>query len=160
MEEKYSETSVKRWNKERRAFDKVPQPKCINRYNEHMGGVDLHDLQVSRYHISISSKKWWWPRFAWSLNSALVNSHFFYRDVMGGTIGLLTFSRIVAQSLSHRRRSLLTATVEDQARYDNTSHWPIIIYIYHFILFSVGLYLNSYSTGYLYPKCYLYVQCE
>ncbi|XP_071391075.1 piggyBac transposable element-derived protein 3-like [Centroberyx affinis] len=45
MEEKYSETSVKRWNKERRAFDKVPQPKCINRYNEHMGGVDLHDLQ-------------------------------------------------------------------------------------------------------------------
>jgi hypothetical protein len=31
MEEKYSETSVKRWNEERRAFDKIPQPKCINR---------------------------------------------------------------------------------------------------------------------------------
>ncbi|XP_055780177.1 piggyBac transposable element-derived protein 3-like [Salvelinus fontinalis] len=123
MEEKYSETSVKRCNKERRAFDKVPQPKCINQYNEHMGGVDLHDLQVSRYHISIRSKKWWWPIFAWSLNSALVNSHFFYRDVMGGTIDLLTFSRIVAQSLmqkfgmkplSQGRRSLLAATVEDQ----------------------------------------------
>lgn len=28
MEEKYSETSVKRWNKVRCAFDKVPQPKC------------------------------------------------------------------------------------------------------------------------------------
>ncbi|KAJ8376175.1 hypothetical protein SKAU_G00067550 [Synaphobranchus kaupii] len=89
---------------------------------------------VSRYHISIRSKKWWWPIFAWSLNSALVNSHCFYRDVMGGTIDLLTFSRIVAQSLmqrfgtkplSHRRRSLLAATVEDQARYDKASHWPI-----------------------------------
>ncbi|KAM4616813.1 arrestin domain-containing protein 3-like [Polymixia lowei] len=71
MEEKYSETYVKRWNKERCAFDKVPQPKCINRYNEHMDGVDLHDQQVSRYQISIRSKKWWWPIFAWSLNSAV-----------------------------------------------------------------------------------------
>ena len=43
MEEKYSETSVKRWNKARCAFDKVPQPKCIKLYNEHMGGVDLHN---------------------------------------------------------------------------------------------------------------------
>lgn len=134
MEQKYSETYVKRWNKERRAFDKVPQPKCINRYNEHIGDVDLHHLQVSRYHISIRSKKWWWPIFAWSLNSALANSHFFYRDVMGGTINLLTFSQIVAQSLtqkfgkkplSHGRRSLLASTVEDQARYDKASHWPI-----------------------------------
>lgn len=66
-------------------FDKVPQPKCINRYNKHIGGVEFHNLQVSRYHISIRSKKWWWPIFAWSLNSALVNSHLFYRDAMGGT---------------------------------------------------------------------------
>ncbi|XP_061089026.1 CD109 antigen-like [Conger conger] len=125
VEEKYSEVTVKRWNKERRAFDKVQQPKCITKYNEHMGGVDLHDLQVSRYHISIRSKKWWWPIFAWSLNSALVNSHLFYRDVMGGTIDLLTFSRILAQSLvqrfgtkplSHGRRSRLAATVKDQLK--------------------------------------------
>uniref|UniRef100_A0A674C9V8 PiggyBac transposable element-derived protein domain-containing protein n=1 Tax=Salmo trutta TaxID=8032 RepID=A0A674C9V8_SALTR len=94
MEEKYSETSVKRWNKEQRAFEnvQVPQPKC------------------SKYHISIRSKNWWWPIFAWSLNSVLVNSHFVYRDVMGGTINL---------------RSLLAATVEDQARYDKASHLPI-----------------------------------
>jgi hypothetical protein len=115
-------------------FDKVPQPKCINRYNERICGDELHNLQVSRYLISIRTKKWWWPIFAWSLNSALVNSHLFYRDVMGGTINLVTFSLIVAQShmqkfgtkpLSHGRRSLLAATVEDQARYDKASHWPI-----------------------------------
>lgn len=115
------------------AFDNVQQPKFISRCNEHMGGVDLTDLQVSRYHISIRSKKWGWPIFAWSINSALVNGHLFYRDVIGGTIDLLTFSRTVSQShlqrfgtkpLSHGRRSLLSATVEDKARYDKASHWP------------------------------------
>ncbi|CDQ61385.1 unnamed protein product [Oncorhynchus mykiss] len=53
---------------------------------------------------------------------------------MGGTINLLTFSWIVPQSLlqkfgtkplSHGTRSLLAATVEDQARSDKASHWPI-----------------------------------
>ncbi|KAG9283213.1 piggyBac transposable element-derived protein 3-like [Astyanax mexicanus] len=121
-------------NIERHAYDQVRQPQCIKQYNEHMGGVDLHDQQASRYSITIRSKKWWWPIFAWSLNSALVNSHYFYRDVMGGTIDLLTFTRVVAQSLikrfgtkplNHGRRSLLAITVQDQARYDQVSHWPI-----------------------------------
>ena len=126
--------TINRWNWERCAIVKVKQPTCISIYNQHMGGVDLHDQQIARYHISIRSKKWWWPIFAWSLNSALVNSHIFYQDVIGGTIDLLTFSRIVAQSLmqsfgmkplSHGRRSLMAAAVEDQAKYDNVSHWPI-----------------------------------
>lgn len=113
MEEKYSETFVKRWNKDRRTLDKVPQPKCINLYNEHMGGVDLHHQQVSRYHISIRSKKWWWP----SLHG--LSTVHLWTAIMGGTIDLLTFSRIVAQSLmqkfgtkplSQGRRSLLAAT--------------------------------------------------
>lgn len=81
MDEKYTETSVKRWNRHRRAFDNVQQPQCISWYNEHMGGVDLHDLQVPRYHISIRSKKWWWPIFAWSINSVLVNGQrCYWRD--------------------------------------------------------------------------------
>ncbi|XP_054625503.1 piggyBac transposable element-derived protein 3-like [Dunckerocampus dactyliophorus] len=84
--EQYTETMVKRWNKERHAFDQVHQPQCIKQYNEHMGGVDLHDQQVSRYSITIRSKKWWWPIFSWSLSSALVNSQYFYRFVMGGNI--------------------------------------------------------------------------
>uniref|UniRef100_A0A8D0A249 PiggyBac transposable element-derived protein domain-containing protein n=1 Tax=Sander lucioperca TaxID=283035 RepID=A0A8D0A249_SANLU len=134
MEKSYTESVVKRWIKERHAFDQVRQPQCIKQYNEHMGGVDLHDQQASRYSITIRSKKWWWPIFAWSLNSALVNCYYFYRDVMGGTIGLLTFTRVVAQSLiqrfgtkplSHGRRSLLATTVQDQARYDQVSHWPV-----------------------------------
>lgn len=91
-----------------------------------MGGVDLYNLQVLRYNMSIRSKKWWLPIFAWSLNSALVNSHLFYRGIMGVTTDLLTFSRIVAQylmqkfgtkPLSHGRKFLLAPTVQDQARF-------------------------------------------
>lgn len=46
MEKKYSETSVKRWKRERPAFDKIEQLDCISRYNEHMGGVDFHNLKI------------------------------------------------------------------------------------------------------------------
>lgn len=60
-------------------MDEVRQPKCIQDYNTHMGGVDLHDQFVSRYRVNIHSKKWWWPCFSWALNSAMVNSWCYYR---------------------------------------------------------------------------------
>uniref|UniRef100_A0A3Q2YJ73 PiggyBac transposable element-derived protein domain-containing protein n=1 Tax=Hippocampus comes TaxID=109280 RepID=A0A3Q2YJ73_HIPCM len=69
--EQYTETVVKRWNKERHDFNQVHQSQCIKQYYEHMGGVDLRDQQVSRYSITIRSKKWWWPMFSWSLSFSL-----------------------------------------------------------------------------------------
>lgn len=54
MDEKYSEASVKTWNKERCDFDKIPQAKCINRYNAHMGGVDVHKLPTYLLQDTIS----------------------------------------------------------------------------------------------------------
>lgn len=77
------------------AFDKVTHPKCINKCNKDMGGVDLHDLQVPRFHISIGFQKWWQPMFAWCLKSAPLNRHLFYRDVMGPPSTLLTSMQIV-----------------------------------------------------------------
>lgn len=79
MEREFTETEAKRWNKQKRTMDKVRQPKCIQDYNTHMGGVDLHDQFVSRYRVNIRSKKWWWPCFSWALNSAMVNSWCYYR---------------------------------------------------------------------------------
>lgn len=64
-----------------------------------MGGVELHNWQVSKYHISIRSKKWWWPISEWSLNSTLKQLYLLQKNVMGETIDLLTFSCILAQSL-------------------------------------------------------------
>uniref|UniRef100_A0A3Q3GCJ7 PiggyBac transposable element-derived protein domain-containing protein n=1 Tax=Labrus bergylta TaxID=56723 RepID=A0A3Q3GCJ7_9LABR len=89
--------------------------KEINKYNEHMGGVDLHDLQVSRFHVSIRSKKWWWPFFLC-----------YWR-----TIDLLTFSReccsLLCKSSSIEPWKDISSghKVKDQARYDKYSHWPI-----------------------------------
>lgn len=99
-----------------------------------MGGVDLHDLQVSRYHCTIRSKKWWWPIYAWTLHSAVVNSWLFHRDVMDGDYDLLGFQRVVAQSLLKKfgtapkgqgRPSSMSAAVTDISRFDGVAHWPI-----------------------------------
>ncbi|RXN29869.1 piggyBac transposable element-derived 3-like protein [Labeo rohita] len=122
VEDVYSEVPVKRWNKERKAYDYLQQPHIIHSYNQQMGGVDLHDLQVSRYHSTIRSKKWWWPIYAWTLHSAVVNSWLFHRDVMNGDYDLLGFQRVVAQSLlkkfgtapkGHGRPSSMLAAVTD-----------------------------------------------
>uniref|UniRef100_A0A667Y9T4 PiggyBac transposable element-derived protein domain-containing protein n=1 Tax=Myripristis murdjan TaxID=586833 RepID=A0A667Y9T4_9TELE len=118
MEREYSETETNRWNKQKHSMEKVKQPKCIQEYNAHMGGVDLHDQFVNRYRISIWSKKWWWPCFSWALN----------RDK-----DLLSFQRLVAQSLLLRhgtkpsgrgRRSALAVAICDAARFDGVNHWP------------------------------------
>uniref|UniRef100_A0A3B5B8W4 PiggyBac transposable element-derived protein domain-containing protein n=1 Tax=Stegastes partitus TaxID=144197 RepID=A0A3B5B8W4_9TELE len=57
-------------NREREFIEtEVRQPKCIQDYNTHMGGVDLHDQFVSRYRAYIRSKKW----------CVMVNSWCYYR---------------------------------------------------------------------------------
>uniref|UniRef100_A0A3Q3GCL7 PiggyBac transposable element-derived protein domain-containing protein n=1 Tax=Labrus bergylta TaxID=56723 RepID=A0A3Q3GCL7_9LABR len=89
------------------------EEKCSE--TSHMGGVDLHDLQVSRFHVSIRSKKWWWPFFLC-----------YWR-----TIDLLTFSReccsLLCKSSSIEPWKDISSghKVKDQARYDKYSHWPI-----------------------------------
>uniref|UniRef100_A0A672T0W2 PiggyBac transposable element-derived protein domain-containing protein n=1 Tax=Sinocyclocheilus grahami TaxID=75366 RepID=A0A672T0W2_SINGR len=125
VENVYSEAPVKRWNKEGKAYDYLQQPQIIRSYKQQMGGVDLHDLQVSRYHSTIRSKKWWWPIYAWTLHSAVVNSWLFHRVVMNGDYDLLGFQRVVAQSLlkkfgiapkGHGRPSSMLAAVTDIPR--------------------------------------------
>lgn len=59
-------------------------------YNQNMGGVDIFDQQVSAYRIQISSKKWWWPIFAWSVNAQVTNAWQLYRK-LGNNISLLDF---------------------------------------------------------------------
>uniref|UniRef100_A0A8P4GEV8 PiggyBac transposable element-derived protein domain-containing protein n=1 Tax=Dicentrarchus labrax TaxID=13489 RepID=A0A8P4GEV8_DICLA len=122
MEREFTETEAKRWNKQKRTVDKVRQPKCIQEYNTHMGGVDLHDQFVSRYRVNIRSKKWWWPCFSWALNK-----HSTYGK------DLLSFQRLVAQTLLLRhgtkpsrqgRRSSVAVAITDATRFHSFNHWP------------------------------------
>ncbi|KAK7162551.1 hypothetical protein R3I93_006776 [Phoxinus phoxinus] len=133
MENKYSDFDTQRWNKQKHAMDKVKQPTCIKSYNTHMGGVDLHDQCVNLYRIGIRSKKWWWPCYSWALNSAMVNAWCYYRSCKEGDRDLLSFQRLVAQSLlqrhgmrpqGHGRRSVLASAICEAARFDNMNHWP------------------------------------
>ena len=50
-------TSVKRFSRVQKQSVNVPQPNLINSYNRYMGGVDLHDNFVSKYHIKIKGRK-------------------------------------------------------------------------------------------------------
>lgn len=75
--------NVKRWTKKKLNKDgsseagkhvAVHQPGLFQRYNNGMGGVDLHDNAVQNYRIAIRGKKWYFPLFTTCVDSALVNA--------------------------------------------------------------------------------------
>ena len=56
----------------------IAQPKIVQVYNASMGGVDRMDQNAGKYRISIRSKKWWWPLFAFIPDAALCNAWLLY----------------------------------------------------------------------------------
>lgn len=50
---------AKRYNRKEKKAVSIPQPKVIAGYNQHMGGVDLHDNGICNYRINVKGKKWW-----------------------------------------------------------------------------------------------------
>src|SRR6476469_9304650 len=44
-----------------------------------MGGVDRMDQNIGAYRISVLTKKWWWPLFAYLLDVAMQNAWLLYR---------------------------------------------------------------------------------
>ena len=83
---------VARWSRQEKKKVTVDMPYSVAVYNRTMGGVDLHDQFVASYRIRIRSKKWWWPLFNWTINSAVVNAWLMYR-MLGHDISLLQFIR-------------------------------------------------------------------
>ena len=76
----------------------------INKYNQSMGGVDLHDRMVSFYPIAIRSNKWTIRLFFHFIDMALVNSWLEYRrdqeDFKRKPMTYLKFKMYVGESLS------------------------------------------------------------
>jgi len=56
-------------------------PKCINDYNNHMGGVDIADQYRSYYDTQLISLCTWFPIFFWLLDTALINSFIMYSNL-------------------------------------------------------------------------------
>ena len=71
--------SVQRWSKAEGKVVDVPQPHLISKYNKNMGGVDQMNQNIGAHRISIRSRKWWWPLFAYLLDVAMQNAWLTYR---------------------------------------------------------------------------------
>jgi hypothetical protein len=91
---------AKRWSAAEKKVIDVDQPYVIQAYNAGMGGVDRMDQNVSKYRISIRSKKWWWPVFAHLLDVTVQNAWLLYRKCPSSAdrpMCLLEFRREICQ---------------------------------------------------------------
>ena len=124
---------VTRWSRQEKKKVTVDMPYSVAVYNRTMGGVDLHDQFVSSYRIRIRSKKWWWPLFNWTINSAVVNAWLMYR-MLGHNIPLLQFIReYVLETITVHgtapaqpgvRPLPVLGSAGDNIRWDGRDHWP------------------------------------
>nr|XP_039270996.1 piggyBac transposable element-derived protein 3-like [Styela clava] len=57
----------------------VERPKCVQVYNDNMGGVDKLDFPISLYRTKAKTKKW--PVIFHFMDFALANSWLEYRDI-------------------------------------------------------------------------------
>ena len=58
----------------------IPQPKAIERYNQHMNGVDTHDQMRKKYPAGRASKKYWKYIFWFTVDCCTVNSWILYKE--------------------------------------------------------------------------------
>lgn len=89
---------VKRWDKTQKKDITVDQPRMVQEYNQNMGGVDIHDNGIANYRIKIRGKKWYWPLFINTLDSAIVNAWRFYNMVNRAEMSQLEFRRYIVMT--------------------------------------------------------------
>ncbi|CAK1547946.1 unnamed protein product [Leptosia nina] len=74
-------TTVTRFDKLKKERVAIPCSKVIKEYNAHMGGVDLLDSFIGRYHITMKSRKWTMRLFYHFLDLAVINSWVMFKKV-------------------------------------------------------------------------------
>ncbi|XP_049816457.1 piggyBac transposable element-derived protein 3-like [Schistocerca nitens] len=57
-----------RYSASERKFIDVPRPYIVEKYNKHMGGVDLADMLIELYRINLRSRKWYMRILYWCLS--------------------------------------------------------------------------------------------
>jgi len=126
-----------RWSREKRQRITVNQPRIVKVYNNTMGGVDRADQNVSAYRITMRTKKWWWPLFAYTLDLVIQNGWLLYRKTPSWQqrqLDLLAFRRDVVRVYLMRhaqparmgrpgRPQSLSRRVPQEVRLDNRGHF-------------------------------------
>ena len=111
----------------------VKQPHMVKVYNEHMGGVDRMDQNVSKYRIAIRGKKWYACIITYFIDVAINNGWQLHKLCEGkAAMDLLAFRRSIAcfylkryanpPEYGKRGRPRSSA---DEARYDLHAHWVV-----------------------------------
>lgn len=66
-------SNIWRYDKRLKQID-ISYPKIVQKYNMHMGGVDLMNSYLGRYRIRVKSPKWYLRLFYHLLDLAVINS--------------------------------------------------------------------------------------
>ncbi|KAJ8931317.1 hypothetical protein NQ314_015783 [Rhamnusium bicolor] len=90
-----------RWDKKEKKHHEVDCPYIIKEYNRHMGGVDLMDGLLGRYHIRMKTRKWSNRIFYHLVDVAMVNAYILYHRIhpKERKVELPLFRTEVAESL-------------------------------------------------------------
>jgi hypothetical protein len=120
-----STVEVERYSKVKNRFVSLPQPNALEKYNKHMGGVDLAD-----YRIQIRGKKWWWHIFSNFLDVAAFNAWKIYKTVHPDEdMAQLTFRRLVAVHFIHSTTTLSNLRGRHSALLNNPHPGPVHLLI-------------------------------
>ncbi|KAJ8889727.1 hypothetical protein PR048_009228 [Dryococelus australis] len=91
---------------------RIPRPAVVSQYNKFMGGVDLADMLIELYHISMKSKRGYMRIFHWKLNVAVINSWLLYcrhhaeLKTPGKNMSLLQFQAKIAVGLTTAAKAI------------------------------------------------------
>lgn len=95
----------------------VPQPQAINRYNQHMNGVDVHDQLRKKYAASRASKKYWKYILWFVVDCCRVNAWILYKLASTRQVGrrkryaqkdfILELGQELINEFSSRKRSAI-----------------------------------------------------
>lgn len=133
---------AKRWDAKTKQRKEIDCPFIITEYNQHMGGVDIMDGLIGRYHIRMKTRKWTNRLFFHLLDMAMVNAYILYHRLQRERTQLPNFRTAVAESLclagvAQGKRSVGRPVLQspilpkpkrayiptDDVRYDNIGHW-------------------------------------
>lgn len=106
--------SAKRYNRKEKKAVPIPQPKVIAEYNQHMGGVDLHDNGICNYRINVKGKKWWWPLFVNLIDSVIVNSWKIHNLANNSKMSQLDFKSYIAVTLMKTNEPAIEGNIQSQ----------------------------------------------
>lgn len=148
---KEDSTQAQRWSAKEKKFVTIPRPLMVEEYNMHMGGVDLCDMLMALYRITLRSTKYYMHIVYYCIGLSVINGWLLYRRhcmQLGipskDEMPLITFQSMVANALTHagksthlkRGRPSITpppkkktkthavATPINDVRYDDVGHVP------------------------------------